>query len=432
MRRGVASDHTGYITRMPALSESRLLRFLMFGALYFAQGLPWGFISVGFVVFLTDQGMSNEAIGGVIGLAYLPWSFKILFGPVLDWLPPSRFGRRRPYIIAAELLMGASLLLLLPLDPVGQLSLMTAILVAHNVAAALQDVAVDALAVDVLPEDERGRANSIMWAAKSAGVALGGGGGTVLAKYAGWPALFTALALAIFAVMTLPLLFRERADSPDGPAPAPERLTLATLVQTFSFGTPFAGLAIAFLAPTGYALVGTVFTRTLRADLHLTEEAIGLLSGTVEPVAGVVGALLGGFLADRYGARVTMAAAMGLIAACLAGWALSPALWPSYSFVVGYDALLNLAIYVFGSASLGFFMSISNPAIGATHFAMYMAATNLTYAWTSPFGGWMADTYGVPALFLTAAVLQVAFVVLLPLADPAKAKARYHPDALAG
>src|SRR5688572_12420366 len=97
-------------TPLLALSESRLLRLLTFGALYFAQGVPWGFISVGYVVLLADQGLDNTAIGKAMALAYLPWSFKVLWGPLLDAVPALRIGRRRPFIIASELLMGFTIL----------------------------------------------------------------------------------------------------------------------------------------------------------------------------------------------------------------------------------------------------------------------------------------------------------------------------------
>src|SRR5687768_11713569 len=98
------------------LSESRALRLFVLGALYFAQGIPWGFIAVGYVVFLTDQGLDNTAVGSAIGLAYVPWSFKPLFGPLIDRFPSLRFGRRRPYIIGAQLLMGLTILMLLAID----------------------------------------------------------------------------------------------------------------------------------------------------------------------------------------------------------------------------------------------------------------------------------------------------------------------------
>jgi PAT family beta-lactamase induction signal transducer AmpG len=429
---------------MKALTESRLLRFMTFGALYLAQGIPWGFIAVGYVVLLADRGLGNEAVGKAIGIAYVPWSFKVILGPLVDRFPSARFGRRRHFIIAAEALMGATLLLLLPLDPRTELGLISVVLFAHNTFAALQDVAVDALAVDVLAADERGRANSIMWACKSAGVAIGGGGGTVVAKYFGWSTLFIAMALTIWAVMIIPILVRERpsrrrpsagsdGDVTEGAAAArspesarPQRLTLGELRRSFSFAAPLVGLAIALLAPAGYALVSGVFTRMLRADLKLSEEAIATLSGVVDPVSGVAGALLGGFVADRIGARKAIAIFMVGIAVTLAAFGALPAAWPSFGFLVGFSICQNLVIYAFNASTLGFFMTLSNPAIGATQFTVFMAMTNLCYAMTAPLGGRIADSVGFVPLFFVAAGVQLAAIALLPFCDAADAERRFR------
>lgn len=413
------------IPRVPTLTSNRLLRFFSLGALYFAQGVPWGFIAVGYVVFLTDQGLGNEAVGWAIGLGYIPWSFKIVFGPVLDRFPSVRFGRRRPYIIGAEFLMGLSLLALLFVDPATQLALVGGILFVHNTCAALQDVAVDALAVDILPQHERGRANSIMWAAKSGGVAVGGGAGTVLAKYAGWPALFITMAVIIWLVMLVPLLVRER-DAEDGEQAAAVRLNLTELKRSFSFAAPFIGALIALLTPAGYAMVNTVYTRMLRAEFKLEEEAIATLSGVVDPIAGVVGALLGGVLADRFGMRRMIGFFMAGIAMVLAVFAVMQGRSIGFGFLVGYTIALNLMIYAYNAATLGFFMTLSNPAIGATQFAIFMAMTNFCYALTAPAGGRIADQFGYTTLFATAAVIQILTIALLPFCDPRKAEARFR------
>lgn len=409
---------------MPALSEHRALRLLVLTALYLAQGLPWGFISVGYVVMLTDLGLDNTAVGAALGLAYLPWSFKIVAGPVLDRFSHSPWGRRRPFIVVAQALMALSLLGLLAVDPTVDLWWVGAILFFHNSAAALQDVAVDALAVDLLPDDERGRANSFMWAGKSVGVAIGGGGGTVLAGALGWPALFVSLAAAIVVIMLLPLLIREHPS--DQPPPVSARLELRTVLTSFSFAAPWFGLLVALITPAGYALVGAVTTRMLRADLQLSDELIGTLTGVVDPIAAVAGALLGGVLADRFGARWVMGVGMFGIAACLATWGLAGEVRGETAFLFGWFILLNGLIAAYNAASLGLFMSLSNPAIGATQFAGYMAATNLCYSWASPAGGALADGYGTTTTYLLAAVLQLASIALLPLADPTSSIARYR------
>lgn len=410
---------------MKTLSESRALRLTTFGALYFAQGVPWGFVGVAYVVFLADQGLGTADIGGALAIAYLPWAFKVLAGPVIDRYPTRRFGRRRHFIIAAEFLMGATLLLVPMFDPRVSLAAINSLLFLHNSFAAVQDVATDALAVDVLPAAERGKANSIMWAAKTAGSSAGGSVGIVLAKYAGWTTLFVSIALVVWGVMLLVVFVRERPPGLEADGAATERLDLRAIRQSFAFKTPLVGVAIALTAPIGYALVGTLYTATLRRDLHLSAEAIGTLTFVDTPI-GVAGALLGGFCGDCFGARKTMGLGMAGMALSMAVFAASRHVWPSMTFLLGFTIVSTLCQSAYSAAALGFFMTLSNPAVGATQFSLYMAATNLTYAWTSKAGGWLGEHAGVPQTFLIAAAIQLATIGLLPLCDPRVAEERFR------
>lgn len=467
---------------MPTLSESRALRLVTFAALYFAQGLPWGFVSVGYVVLLADLGYDNTAIGAAVGLSYLPWSFKVAWGPLLDAVPPLRIGRRRPFIVGAQLALGGTLLALMFIDPRASLPTVTLVLFLNNTFASLQDVAVDALAVDTLTDDERGRANSLMWAGKSLGVVAGGGGGTLFAKHLGYPALFVTMACVVWAIMLLPLLIRERPPHPDDRPvdprlvrllwfllpvaavggimyglsevqdhyakepwivaipivqpfaavlvaiaawPLVDRAGFAALRKSFSFATPWWGVVVGVLTPCGYALIPTVMTRLIRVDLGLSEEKIATLSGVVDPASGVVGALIGGVLADKVGKRSAMALAMVGIAVCLFTWAVTRQLWADWWFLIGYSIAFNLCIYAYNASSLGLYMSLSNPQISATHFAIFMATTNLTYAWATPLAGVIADRWGAIPLFVTAGILQLATIVTLLGVDPRRAAAVY-------
>jgi len=411
---------------MRSLSESRLLRFLFFGLLYLAQGIPWGFLAGGYRVFLIDHGLSNEALGSVMQVAYLPWTFKIFFGPLLDRYRGGRFGRRRPFIIAAEILMGVPLLALAAADP-GRLGVINAVLFLHNTFAALQDVAVDGLAVDILPENECGRANSIMWAGKIVGVTLGSGG-AVLAKHVGWNATFVVTALSVWVIMLAPLLLRERPRSEDARLEKEgRRLSARELFATLRFPPALAGFVVALLTPAGFALVGTFTSRLYRADLALSEEALWLLN-IVDTPSGVVGSLLGGALADRIGARRAMAAGMITIGLVIFAFGSLSGLWPRYGFLVVYTAVLQIAICAYSASSLGFFMRLSNPALGATQFTAYMAMTNLCYSFTAVIGGRMADDLGYVRSYFIAAAVQLAAIPLLALADPRKAEERFRGE----
>src|SRR6266542_4323199 len=252
---------------MKTLTESRALRFTTFGALYFAQGVPWGLVAMAFVVFLTDQGLSKTAIGAVMAWAYAPYGVKFLAGPVIDLFPTRRFGRRRHFIVTAQLLMGATLLAIPMLDAHRELGLIKVAVFVHNAFSAIQDVATDGLAIDTLPADERGKANSVMWAAKVAGSAVGGSLGVILAKQLGWRVLFVSVAALVWAIMLLVVFVRERPPGAAAEKAALERFDVRVLWRSFAFPTPLFAVAIALFTPMGYALVGTVFLATLRRDL---------------------------------------------------------------------------------------------------------------------------------------------------------------------
>jgi PAT family beta-lactamase induction signal transducer AmpG len=412
-----------------ALSESKFLRLFAFSALYFAQGVPWGFIAVGYVVFMSDQGLSGAEVGHATAMAYLPWTFKVLGAPLIDWLPVGRwgFGRRRPYIVAAEFMMGASLFYLGMIgDLKSQLGLVTAALFVHNTFAALQDVASDALAVDLLEADERALANSLMWASKVFGITVGGGAGVYLAKLIGWPGMMMTMGAIMWLVMLVPLLLREHAPG-SAAATAPVVLPrFGELKATFSFPATWLGFAIAFGCSIGHALVPAITTRALRVDLHYSEEQLAQLTGVVEPVTGAVGALLGGLIATRFGLKPVMMVALFVMALMLALFGASAAQWGNFTYLIAWDVVYYVAQYAFQAASLGFLMTLANPAIGATHFALYMAASNLALMTGAKLGGVLADDIGVANTYYVAGALELVSIALVPLCNAQEAERRFH------
>ncbi|HEX5791378.1 MAG TPA: MFS transporter, partial [Luteolibacter sp.] len=160
--------------------STRLGRLCAFGGLYVSAGLPQGFTSVALAMEFKRRGMDDAAIGTFTALTILPWTWKFLMGPLVDNLHLRRFGARKQWIVASQIGMLLTLCgALLRMPEVGDVSnlsmiIFTALLVIHNVFAATQDVAIDALACQVLKEDERGIANGIMFGGAQAGSAIGG------------------------------------------------------------------------------------------------------------------------------------------------------------------------------------------------------------------------------------------------------------------
>ena len=93
-------------------------------------------------------------------------------------------GRRRPWIIFAEIMMAVTLIALsFKGDILNDLNYLAWMFFLHNCFASLQDVCTDALAVDILNPDERGQINGYMWGSKIVGTGIGASiMGTMLVK----------------------------------------------------------------------------------------------------------------------------------------------------------------------------------------------------------------------------------------------------------
>ena len=194
-----------------ALTENKASRTISLCILYVAQGLPSGFANVAFVAFLVTNGIAVEQIALLFATVYLPWTFKFIWGPVIDMVTFPKYGIRRPWVLFAETGMIVSLatLLIVP-DLVASIQLVTILLFIHNLFSSLQDVSVDALAVDILEPDEVATVNGLMFASKRGGIIFGGAVlGMLVVPYGIKSAILVQLPLLIL-IMMVPLFLRER------------------------------------------------------------------------------------------------------------------------------------------------------------------------------------------------------------------------------
>ena len=194
-----------------ALTENKASRTISLCILYVAQGLPSGFANVAFVAFLVTNGIAVEQIALLFATVYLPWTFKFIWGPVIDMVTFPRYGVRRPWVLFAEtgMILSLATLLLVP-DLVASIQLATILLFIHNLFSSLQDVSVDALAVDILEPDEVATVNGLMFASKRGGIIFGGAVlGMLVVPYGIKSAIMVQLPLLVL-IMMVPLFLRER------------------------------------------------------------------------------------------------------------------------------------------------------------------------------------------------------------------------------
>jgi PAT family beta-lactamase induction signal transducer AmpG len=425
--------------RLPNLLATRRGRLAAFFLLYMTEGIPFGFATIAMATQMRRSGLSATAIGGFVAAVYLPWAFKWAVGPVVDVIASDRFGRRRGWILLMQLLMVVTLLLLQNAGLTASLGTLTSLIILHNCFAATQDVAIDALAVNTLHEDERGLANGLMFGGSYFGQAVGGSGALLLTSTIGFnnTFLFVAaviLSITIFVVLPMREQALPRALTTAGSTLRRVGTELADFVRESwrafaSHRSAWLGLLLSLL-PIGAMALGLALQTNLAVEFGMDDNQTGQLTlwSSILTALGCVG---GGWLSDRYGRRRMLA--MYVSAMSIPTLWLAYACWQQHWILPAAKGTVAVAapaalITVFWATSLiyavfnglmygtraALFMDLTNPRVAATQFTLYMALLNLTLSYSSKWQGYAVDRVGYPTTLVIDAVFGLACLLLLP------------------
>jgi MFS transporter, PAT family, beta-lactamase induction signal transducer AmpG len=424
--------------KFPNLLATRRGRLTAFFLMYITEGIPLGFAVTAIATQMRRQGISATAIGGFVAAIYLPWAFKWAVGPIVDVFSSDRYGRRRSWIIAMQLAMVASLFMLQFVGLGAGIKVLTTLIIVHNIFAATQDVAIDALAVSTLRADERGMAGGLTFCGAYLGQAVGGAGALYLIEYVGFSNTYFFVAAAILAVTVLVVLPLQEPVVPRVAAAGAGLQRMGAEISLFvqqvwgaftETRASLVGLAFALL-PAGAMALGLALLNTLAVDLGFNDARVAKLNlwATILAASGCV---VGGWMSDRLGRRRALGwfiFSMSPITLWLA-WALWHAGWirpvdpalraglvvPALVVTVFWcSALLyNFANGLMYGARAALFMDVSNPRVAATQFTAYMALLNLGIAYSSKWQGWSVDRFGYPLTLLADATFGLLCLVCL-------------------
>ncbi|HXU46703.1 MAG TPA: MFS transporter [Thermoanaerobaculia bacterium] len=268
--------------------------------LSFSSGLPLGLVWIAIPDWMTKIGVDLRVVG-LITLAQAPWTFKFLWSPLMDrYVPIAKLGRRRGWAAIAQVALFATSLSLAgvgnhPDAPwvVGALALAIAF------AAATQDIAIDAYAVDVLRPEEQGVAVGARTALYRAAMYLAGGFAITLAGLTAWP-----LVNAILAACYLPmLLITWKAPEPEGQAAPPKTLREAVWLPFLGFLSRHRALEIlAFVLLYKFAdQLAQTLQRSFLVQMGYSDFDRGVALATVGLAGTLIGVFFGGALTNTLG-----------------------------------------------------------------------------------------------------------------------------------
>ena len=416
--------------------DSRRGRYTVFFLLYLSEGLPLGLNLFALSAFLRSEGVDIADVGAFGAAVMAPWGLKFLWSPFIDIIRIRRFGPSRFWIVLTQTMMAVTLAFLFWLDPAEDFALLVTLMTIHNVFSSAQDVAIDGLAVRVLPDSELSWANGLMFSAQNIGMAVGGGGSLILAGRFGFSAAFAlVLGTVVCLLLTVSVRLREPVDPtlPRDRAHSVSR-ALASHLQAFfrelyvgffrSGRGPLAGLVFAVLPWGAVSLAGGLFT-AMQIDLGFTETQIAAVTA-ISLLAAGLGCAFAGFLAGRFGAKRMLGAAYVLTAL--------PTFYLGYLFADGGMENITAVAFV-GCASVyglffglgmglagAVFMLLTNPAVGATQFTGYMSLRNVAISYSAFWQGIVVDSHGYSTMLAIDGLLVIVPILVIPLLTHSKTR----------
>jgi PAT family beta-lactamase induction signal transducer AmpG len=309
----------------------------------------------------------------------------------------------------ALLLFTASLALLgahpTTVGAVGMITLLVAF------AAASQDIAIDAYAVEVLRPDEQGAAVGARIAAYRAAMYVAGGTAITLAGIWGWPAVLVGLGLIYLPMLGVTL----KAPEPEEHAVAPRSLKDAVWLPFIGFLSRHRALEmLAFVVLYKFSdQLAMALIRPFLHDMGYTEWDRGVALATVGLFATLLGSFVGGALTTTMGLGRALWIFGGLQAFANAGYALiavggvNP---PLMYAAVGFETLTS------GMGTGAFsvlLLRMTQKRFSATQYALFSSLMGVPRVFAGPICGILVDAVGWRTFFWLTVVAGVPGMVLL-------------------
>ncbi|MGY2050538.1 AmpG family muropeptide MFS transporter [Methylobacterium sp. JK268] len=407
-------------TRQTLRDVARDRRKALMLLLGFGAGLPILLVFATLSAWLRMAGIERSSIG-LLSYVSLAYTLKFLWAPVIDRvdLPvlARLLGRRRAWMLAAQLVVAAALLAMSQGDPARSLSYMVACALTIAFASATQDIVVDGWRIDSAPPERQG----MMLAAYQLGYALAricaGAGALLVADAFGWAPAYATMAV-LMGIAVAGCLAAPKVQAVDPPAGRGWRQALREAVLD-----PFAdlarrygrGLTLILALITLYRMpdiVSGIMANPLYVDMKYSLTEIATVSKVYGVWIGIAGAFAGGIAVSRLG--LLPALLVGGIAAASSNLMYA---WVALSghnlpLLVGSISVENFAGAFAGTVLIAYMSSLTSPAFAATQYALLSSLYALPGKWVGGSSGFIVDAVGYPTFFMMTSAVGIPVVAL--------------------
>lgn len=423
-----------------AYTRARVVALFFLG---FSAGLPYLLVFSTLSAWLRDARVDLATIGffSWVGITF---SVKVLWAPVVDRVPvpalTARLGRRRSWMLLAQLAVALGLAAMAVTGPGGDLALLALLAVIVAFASATQDIAIDAFRIESAAAEYQGALAAMYIFGYRVALLVAGAGAFYAAEYLGWQSAYLIMALLMGVGMVTVLLVREpvasatRAAGNEDERALLERFARAAHLPAWlrrprgqfvrAVVCPFLDFfqrngsrALLILALVGvYKLSDItmgVMANPFYLDLGFSKDEIASVAKIFGFFMLLAGSALGGLLVVRYGILRPLLLGAVLVAATNLLFAMLAEAGSDLTLLALVISADNLSGGLATAAFVAWLSSLTNTAYTATQYALFSSLMTLPAKLLGGFSGVIVEGHGYYSFFVYAALIGLPAILLV-------------------
>ena len=362
----------------------------------FASGLPYMLVFSTLTAWLRDVGISLTEIGFFAWLV-LTYSLKFLWAPFVDRysIPGFKFfGKRRGWILFSQSMIFLSLIGMSLIDPLQNIKLLALFAFFAAFFGSIQDVAVDALRIEIGKAKEQGDLAASYQLGYRIAILVASSMALIFADLYSWSYVYQLMGILMLIGSAGALICYEPTNQEIAILRFDEALFEAFKDFFNRFGLWSAALLLLIIST--YRLTDIVMgpmAMPFYLDLGFSKTEIGALVKTIALFGSVIGFFIGGLVIKR----ISLFNALLLGGLCVlftnlffAYVATAQANISLLSLIVGLD---SFAAGLVGTVNIAFLTSLVSKKFTAVQYAMLTSFMMLPGKFFSGFSGMLADYY---------------------------------------
>lgn len=376
----------------------------------FISGVPYALTSSTLQAWMADEKV-NLGVIGIFSLVSLPYALKFLWSPFMDRYVPPFLGRRRGWMVVAQVLLVASLVAMSFTKPSISPWPVALIAVLVTFFAASQDIVIDAYRTEFLKPVEYGAGSAVYTMGYRLAMLFSGAFALVLADHMPWHMVYLLMA----AVMGLGIVITVFAPEPKTASLAPKTLRDAVVLPFGEFMKRRGSIeVIAFmiLYKLDIWMVLALMTPFL-LQLGFTKTEVGGALKTFGMIATIAGSFVGGGFMIKIGMKRALWFFGIFQAVSGAAFMTLASVGKSYSLLFAAVSIENFCSGMGIAAYSAFMMRLCDKRFTATQYALLTSLMAVTRAIAGAPSGFLVEWLGWQHYFLLSIFGGVPGLILL-------------------